>query len=176
MTHRTQPAPSTAGSPSPQPTPVGRPIDPQGERHRGCLAAAHGCARGLRVFVVVDGLVTYDDATRNATNIVESSGLFRSNHHPPSRSAALWRLRRSALPHHLSPVPNCANAPRRCSPTNHGGVDVEATNVDRHRRANQLPPASRHQPAVIRVASAHADATSRADPGSHQRGTRRCGR
>lgn len=56
-----------------------------GERHRGASLLL-SCPRGLRVFVVVDGLVTYDDATRNATNIVESSGLFRSGIVSPVQS------------------------------------------------------------------------------------------
>jgi len=80
MTHRPQPAPNTAGHPIPI---LNRPpLTSRSIRTASVIAGASlllmAALAGFGYIVAVDGLVAYDDATRNATNILESSGLFRS--------------------------------------------------------------------------------------------------
>lgn len=78
MAHRTQPAPDTAG----HPTPTRPPLAARSIRRASVIAGTSlllmAALAGFGYMVAVDGLVAYDDAAENATNLIESSGLFRS--------------------------------------------------------------------------------------------------
>ena len=76
MANRTQVPPQTAGHPMPsRPTPIVRSI-----RRSSVIAGAAlllmAALAGFGYMVAIQGLVAYDNATKNASNIIESSQLF----------------------------------------------------------------------------------------------------
>lgn len=78
MAHRTQPAPNAAGYPIPTRPPLAVLSIRRASVITGASLLLMAALAGFGYIVAVEGLVTYDNATRNATNILESSGLFRS--------------------------------------------------------------------------------------------------